>query len=241
MTTRISSAPPCMARRNALRVLAAAPLLGACAGPTVLSQVDLRPVPPEGLPSELPAPDLRVGDEWRYVVRAELTGLTTDHAWLRVSAADAGGYRLTVQSDAGPSETQYDRNLNLVVNQGVAFQPPYPRFMFPLAIGKTWSAETRSRVSPQPGTGTLVQSVKATVRGWERVTVPAGVFTALRIDAAVNWRNTDFASVWGNSAETFWYVASVRNAVLHHRVDYPHGGIQSNNVVTELQSFRVGG
>jgi len=241
MIHRRPSDPPSMARRSLLLVLAATPLLGACGGPTALSQVDPHPVSPEGLPGELPAPDLRVGDEWRYVVRAELTGLTTDHTWLRVSAVDPTGYRIVVQSDAGPSETQYDRDLNLVVNQGVAFQPPYPRFMFPLAIGKTWSVETRSRVSPEPGTGTLVQSVSATVRGWERITVPAGVFTALRIDAAVNWRNTDFASVWGNSAESFWYATNVRNAVLHHRVDFPHGGIQSNNVVTELQSFKVAG
>jgi hypothetical protein len=235
----IRYAPPFMTRRSLLRMLAATPLFGACGGPTVLGQIDPHPVSPEGLPGELPAPDLQVGDEWRYIVRAELTGLTTDHTWLRVSAAVASGYRIAVQSDAGPSETQYDRNLNHMVNQGVAFEPPYPRFMFPLTIGKTWTVETRSRVSPQPGTGTLVQSVSATVRRWERITVPAGVFTALRVDAAINWRNTDFASVWGNSAETFWYATNVRNAVLQHRVDYPHGGIQSNNVVTELQSFKA--
>jgi hypothetical protein len=82
--------------------------------------------------------------------------------------------------------------------------------------------------------------VSATVRGWERVTVPAGNFTALRIDLAIDWRDSDNAAAWGNSAESFWYAAEVRNAVFHHRVDFAQGRLESNNSVTELESFSVG-
>jgi hypothetical protein len=112
--------------------------------------------------------------------------------------------------------------------------------LFPLAIGKTWGGEVVSSEVPARRYATLRQRLKASVRGWERVTVPAGTFTALRIDIAVTWRDTDNAQVWGNSAETFWYAVEVRNMVLHHRVDYPYDGVQSSNVLDELESFRAG-
>lgn len=227
-------------RRNLLRVLAAAPLLGACRGPSPLQQADIRPVSPAGLPAELPAPILEAGVEWRYVVRNVLTGLATDHVRLRVAAVDADGYSIAGQSDeSGPFEARLDRNLNPIRNRNVAFAPPYPRYVFPLTIGKAWRTEVRTTVVGQPEQGTLFQSVSANIPGWERVTVPAGVFTALRIDLAIEWRVSVEATERGNSAESFWYSAQARNAVFHHRTDYAYGRVVTNDVVTELESFSL--
>jgi hypothetical protein len=198
-------------------------------------------VPPDGLPRELPAPALRVGDEWGYVMRDAMTGLASDRARMRVTAVDADGYGMTESSQAvGTFAVRYDRNLNPLRSRNVVFEPAYPRFAFPLAAGKTWRAEVRSSGVPAARYATLVQRVSATVRGWERVTVPAGNFTALRIDLAIDWRDSDNAAAWGNSAESFWYAAEVRNAVFHHRVDFAQGRLESNNSVTELESFSVG-
>jgi hypothetical protein len=119
-------------------------------------------------------------------------------------------------------------------------EPAFPRYSFPLGVGQVWSGEVISSEAPARRYATLRQRLKASVRGWERVTVAAGTFTALRIDIAINWNDTDNAQVWGNSAETVWYAVEVRNMVLHHRVDYPYDGIQSSNVLVELESFRVG-
>ncbi len=225
-------------RRNLLRILAATPLLGACRGPSPLQQADLRSVPPEGFPNELPAPALQVGAEWRYVMRSVLTGLATDHVRLRVSAVDANGYAIAGQSEqSGPFEARFDRNLNPIRNRNVAFAPPYPRYAFPLTIGKAWRTEVRTTVIGQPDQGTLFQNVSGNVPGWERVTVPAGMFTALRIDLAITWRVSVEASERGNSAESFWYSPQVRNAVFHHRTDYASGRVVTNDVVTELESF----
>jgi hypothetical protein len=208
----------------------------------VLRQAGLQPVSPDGLPRELPAPVLRPGHEWRYVAHDGLTGLVTERAHLRVNAADADGYGLTETLQAGPVyEVRYDRSLNLVRWRNRAFAPAYPRFAFPLALGKTWRVELRSSAVPSVRYGTLIEQVSGVVRGWERVTVPAGTFTALRIDLALDWRDTDEATVWGNSTDSFWYAAEARNAVLRHRVDFPHAGAQSNNIVTKLESFSVGG
>lgn len=233
-------ASPAATRRRLLRLFAAMPLLGACGGPSVLRQAGLQPVLPDGLPRELPAPALRVGDEWRYVMRDAMTGLTSDRAQIRVAAVDADGYGMTETSQAvGAFAARYDRNLNPLRSRNVVFDPAYPRFSFPLAIGKTWRAEVRSSRVPAERYGTLLQRVSASVRGWERVTVPAGTFTALRIDLAIDWRNSDDAQVWGNSSESFWYAPQVRNMVFHHRVDFAQGRMESNNSVTELESFSV--
>lgn len=228
-------------RRRALRLLAAAPLLGACGGPSVLRQAGLEPVPPDGLPRAVPAPALRVGDTWRYAMRDAMTGLTSDRAEIRVIAADAGGYSLAETSQSvGAFEARYDRSLNLLRSRNREFTPAYPRFAFPLEIGKTWRANVTSSAVPAVRYGTLSQQVSATVRGWERVTVPAGTFTALRVDLAIDWRDTDDATIWGNSSERFWFAAEVRNAVFHHRVDFAQGRLESNNSVTELVSFAAG-
>lgn len=232
---------PCATRRRLLRLLAATPFLGACGGPSVLRQAGLQPVPPDGLPAEVPAPVLGVGNEWRYVMRDAMTGLVTDRTQRRVTAAGPDGYTLAENSQAtGPFEARYDRNLNPIRWKNRAFAPAYPRYAFPLAIGKTWQADVRSSAVPAVRYGTLLERGSAVVRGWERVTVPAGTFTALRIDLAIDWRDTDEASLWGNSTDTFWYVPAVRDAVLRHRVDFSQGRMESNNSVTELESYSVG-
>jgi hypothetical protein len=174
-------------------------------------------------------------------MRDAMTGLVTDRAQVRIAAAGPDGYLAAENwQTAGPIEARYDRNLNTLRSRNVAFEPAYPRYSFPLAIGKTWRGDVRSSQVPAERYGTLLQHLSASVRGWERVTVPAGTFVALRIDIAIDWRNTDDAQVWGNSTESFWYVPQVRNMALHHRVDFAQGRLESNNAVIELESFRVG-
>lgn len=70
--------------------------------------------------------------------------------------------------------------------------------------------------------------------------MPTGLYTALRVDIAIDWQNPDNAQSRGSSKESFWYAAEVRNIVLHHRVDF-EDRVETNNSVTELESFRPGG
>ena len=232
--------PRAARRRRLIGFLAATPLLGACGGTTVLNQMGLQPVAPDGLPRDLAAPALQVGDEWQYARRSALTGLSIDQARVRVTAVGREGYAVAEDwRTAGPVAARFDRNLNPLRSGDWVYEPAYPRFSFPLAIGKAWNGEVVASEVPARRYARLRQRLKANVRGWERVTVAAGTFTALRIDLAINWNDTDNAQVWGSSAETVWYAAEVRNAVLQHRVDYPYDGIQSSNVLLELESFRA--
>jgi hypothetical protein len=92
-------------------------------------------------------------------------------------------------------------------------------------------------VSPQRY-GNFRQRVRASVRGWEKVIVPAGTFTALRIDISVDWNDVDVAELFGTTAETIWYVPQIRNMAFYHLVDF-QGRHEVNNAVLELESFRL--
>jgi hypothetical protein len=240
MTAAPFAPRPDRLRRNVLGLLALAPILSACGGPSVLRQAGLQPVSPAGLPASVPAPDIRIGDRWRYVVRAELTGLQVDSAQIRVVEIEPDGYSVVESWQMGGTiNARYDRNLNPLRSGTAVYTPAYPRYSFPLSIGKTWHGTTLARVQSPGGTGLVRQSLSATVTGWERVLVPAGSFTALRIDIGVDWQSPQNAGTRGSSKESFWYAPKVRNAVLHHRVDLENTFV-TNKSVTLLQAFTPG-
>ncbi len=219
--------------------MALGPLLSAC-GTSVLRQADLQPVPPEGRLNALPAPAIRVGDQWKFVIYAELSGRVVDQVRAEVTAAGPDGFTVAeTWQTAGSVNARYDRNLNPLRTGTVAYEPAYPRFSFPLTIGKTWRGQTLAKEQPQSLFGAVRQDVRASVHGWERVTVPAGIFTALRVDLAIDWQDPANAQSRGSSKESLWYAAEVRNIVLHHRVDF-EDRVETNNSVTELESFRSG-
>lgn len=240
MTRRLIELPPNRARRNILGFMALGPLLSACGGTSVLRQADLQPVPAAGRPNALSAPVIRVGDQWNFVMRSGLTGLVADRVRAEVTAVESDGYTVAeTWQTAGPVTARYDLDLNPLRSGNVVYEPAYPRFSFPLAIDKSWRGQTVAREQPRRLFGVLRQDLRANVHGWERATVPAGIFTALRVDISIDWQNPDNAQSRGSSMESFWYVADVRNIVLHHRIDFENR-VETNNSVTELESFRVG-
>jgi hypothetical protein len=240
MTRRPIASRPDGLRRSIIGCIALAPMLSACGGNSVLRQAGLEPVSPAGRPAAVPAPDVRVGDEWRYVVRAELTGLQVDGARIRVVGVDPDGFSVVESWQTGGTiDARYDRNLNPLRSGTAVYTPAYPRYAFPLSIGKTWRGTTLARVQSPGGNGSVRQTLSATVAGWERVLVPAGSFTALRIDIGVDWQSPEDAGTWGSSKETFWYAPEVRNAALHHRVDIEIRQV-TNDSVTLLEGFTPG-
>jgi hypothetical protein len=172
---------PDRVRRSLVGIIALTPILSACGGPSVLRQAGLQPVSPVGQPASVPAPDIRVGDEWRYVVRAELTGLAVDSARIRVVGIEPDGYSVVESwQEGGTINARYDRNLNPLRSGTAVYTPAYPRYAFPLSIGKTWRGATLARIQSPQGGGSVRQTLSAKVIAWERAIVPAGTFTAHR-------------------------------------------------------------
>lgn len=221
-------------------VTVAATLAG-CAQYSVLRDANIQPVSGVGMPAQVPAPTLRVGDQWSYTRRETMTGLVSSQAQGRVTGVTGEGYRLAEEwQSGGPVSALFDFELNPLRIGNVDFQPAFPRFSFPLAVGKTWQGEVVKREVPTRRYGTVRESVKGAVVGWERITVPAGTFTALRIDVTTVWQDLDASGVRGTSRETVWYVPEVRNVALLHRQDF-YGDVEiANDSVLELTAFSGG-
>ncbi len=206
----------------------------------MLRDAAIQPVPAAGMPAQVPAPTLRAGDEWSYTRRETMTGLVSNQVRGQVTGVTGEGYQVAEEwQSGGPTSARYDRELNPLRIGNVDFQPAFQRFSFPLAVGKTWQSEVVKRETPVQRYSTVRESVKGTVVGWERITVPAGTFTALRIDVTTVWHDVAAASVRGTSRETVWYVPEVRNVALLHRQDFYDDARLINDSVLELTSFSV--
>jgi hypothetical protein len=223
-----------LSRRGFLGCALAA--LAGCGGRSALSSADIQTVaPPEG---EVPPPSLHTGNWWEYIMRDQLTGLQSNRGRITVTGVTSAGYQIREEWQEGGVVTAfYDLDLNPVRTYDLAYQPALPRFSFPLTVGKSWQAQVVKRDVPPKEFGTLVQQVQGRVGGWDRITVPAGTFTAVRIDLTVVWRDTDAASMRGSSRETVWYVPAVRGVALSHREDfYAHVQV-INDGILELSRF----
>jgi hypothetical protein len=210
-------------------------LAGCAGGRSALRSANILPVSPAEMPDQVSAPTLRTGDWWAYIQRDQLTGLETNRGRFHVTRVTDAGYQIREEWQQGGVVTAfYNRDLNPVRTYNLSFTPAFPRFSFPLFIGKSWQADVvRSDVPPKQF-GTLRQQVNGSVGGWDRITVPAGTFTAVRIDLTIVWRDTDAASARGSSRETVWYVPTINAIALSRREDF-YGDFQViNDSILEL-------
>jgi len=186
-------------------------ILAACSAPLPQS-------PPAGVSAQVPAPQLRSGDEWTYNVRDGFTGLPRPAERHRVT--EASGDRVVVavsRPDASDEIQVFDTRWNWVKHpatnlQMFEYSPAYQAFAFPLTAGGTWQARS---TATDPATGQRFPVViQGTVLGWERVKVPAGEFDALKVKRVV-FLNYYVPNVRERSEiiETEWYVPSVKQAV----------------------------
>lgn len=192
-------------------VLIASVLVGACATP-------LPQTPPPGIPAQLSAPQVQVGDEWTYRVHDGFTGLDRGTRRYRVSEAGGNQIVIAVSRDGLADDVQvYDTQWNWMKRpatnlQSFDYSPAYAAFAFPLAAGKRW--QTRITATDPADGRRFPVSIQGAVLGWERVKVPAGEFDALKVRRYVffdYWEHT----VRGRSeiVEFEWYAPAVKQAV----------------------------
>lgn len=174
------------------------------------------------------APKVRAGDLWIYRENDDYTGIDRGVFRLEVTDVTAGEIRtrLTLPSGNVVAES-YDpqwawvavsnRNWDWLSRLGygattVEFRPAFDTTPFPLHVGRSWS---ESGVAINPATRTQVPiQVSSTARCWEHITVPAGEFTALRIERTGYVQDVD----WYKSQTTLrmvdWYVPAVNRVVM---------------------------
>lgn len=197
-------------RRRAVRGLLAAPAwaglaLGAgCASPNA--------VPPPAGADPLPVPQVRVGDRWRY----RLTNLYNDGPLGEVTAevtAVSPEIRLRIDPMTGgsPLEERYADPWTVIAetvyDAPMVFETPMPVVPPGARTGQSIASRTRYRsaLSSEP----LAWAQRLRVVGWERLTVPAGTFEALRIEKIADFRHPDVFRDRPERVDVLWYSPQV--------------------------------
>lgn len=215
------------------------------------------------------APKVVAGDSWTYQSTVEnRKGWQQTRNESTVIRASASGILVSnnqVGSTMPPTEQLFgadwsrERSVNghsTIVNQPLAF---------PLHIGKSWEVEyaednpTREHKSERRRT-----TYKVT--GWEDVSVPAGTFHALKIEAEGDWSavmaptvgavtgtRTDAQGTTavvqtsritpmiaaGRLYKAFWYVPEVKRCVKALEEYFDANNVRNQRFLDELMSFKV--
>jgi hypothetical protein len=163
-----------------------------------------------------PTPAIRppqIGQEWTYIKKDVFNGNTLGLINERISKVSPNIIiaRSTDDGEILPSEiqtswgmvatdTQWPRLLN--------FSPSLP--LWPLNLTTGWSKQfsTKYSVAGYPDSKLNWQEYMS-VQGWEKISVPAGTFIALRFQNLINYENSDPNKVNCIRKETVWFAPQI--------------------------------
>lgn len=224
---------------------------------------------PLPVPLRVDAPAVHADDSWRYKNTVELQGRfseTHDESSVVRTEGDALLLRTRqVDSTLQPVEvlvgSDWARFRSVDGREQVINRP----FAFPLTTGKTWRVDY-AEGNPTRQHASEHVTITYRVVGPERVTVAAGAFDAVKVEAigtwaaaiapALNGEITTRADAQGAAVtnridrqlpglttgrlyKAFWYVPAVRRAVKVVEEYYSATGVRSESRVAELESFHL--
>jgi hypothetical protein len=155
----------------------------------------------------------KIGQEWTYVKKDVFDGrvlaLITERVFnigttitINRSTADGGMLPSEIQSNWGfvLTDPQWPHLLS--------FKPALP--LWPLELNSDWSKQfnTKYSVGDYSDSG-LNWREYMSVQGWERITVPAGEFIALRFDTLINYESDDPNKIDCMRKETIWFAPEI--------------------------------
>ncbi len=178
----------------------------------------------------LPAPALRVGDRWRYVLINRYNGGRIGETSVEVVAVSPE-IRLRVDPGGGAAVTEerYADAWSVLVDgtydSRITFETPVP--VVPPGARTGLSIRSSTRYRSEVSNDLLAWNQQLTVRGWERVQVPAGSFTALRIERMIQFKHPDVFRFDPLRTDTLWYAPEVGRWVMREWTgNYMSGGPQ---------------
>jgi hypothetical protein len=197
------------------------------------------------LAQRLELPDWRVGDRWSYR-HATIPGDSSQPQSVRsrtetIVASSKAGFELSALEERGSRSTETTIRWTAdgsIVSQQVRgqpilrFQPPTQFVHWPAEPGQRWSTAF-DMVADDGRRLARVQS-SSTAISWESISVPAGTFRALRVEAEFTRSDTRRFS-----RLVFWFAAEVKRRVKTEERIYDDGRLVSTQVI-ELVSFTPG-
>jgi hypothetical protein len=136
---------------------------------------------------------------------------------LQVTFADARAIHTVVKKQDGrttDANWTADWNATVSVMTEAVIDPHTGLFRFPLRVGDTYRSQFEMAHPRGDSPARSKTEWIVTVAAWEDVTVPAGKFRALRLDAEGTYERVD-RFMKGNVRSTTWYVPEVKRWVKH--------------------------
>jgi hypothetical protein len=172
-------------------------------------------------------PNVKVGDEWQFMIYTVAPIQKPNVVWVITSVTPTGiagtwnGKPLTLTPD-----------LNVIESPTRKFSDRRV-LSFPLEIGKSWTYSTHIEFKDMGGAQR--QDAGVTVAAYEKVTVAAGQFDAFKIETKGKFGQEGAAGAGAREfTETTWYAPSARAVVKNVYRDPVIG-----EVVRELASFKL--
>lgn len=186
------------------------------------------------------APVINVGDNWTYQYTDVWKHLPGNLHRLEVTAVDEAGIQVDVKRSATGaviSHQRFSADMNPVDRGKMHFAPYYARFAFPLAPGKQWTVDATGE-NAAAGKRWRYQ-IKGRALGWEKVTVPAGEFDAIKVEVISYYHGEEVGSRGGSgqSKEMVWFAPTVNNFVKLEYQDTNWQGTIFNRDMWELTAF----
>jgi hypothetical protein len=219
-------------------------LLAGCAAPG-----------PAGSGAAVEAPTFRSGDRWVYRVHSGWANpLVFDETWTVTAAGPAGIDFSVVGQGPGVDERRTERwSAPGLVTQGALFDSETRRFdaplelyRFPLQAGQRWDQRVGNFNEFTNRAGIISRTVQ--VVGFEKVTVPAGTFDALRLQVFITLDDGEFWRWPTRCTYEVWYAPAVRGIVRERKragyvekSGFDTGISPAQNETIELLSFTPGG
>jgi hypothetical protein len=155
----------------------------------------------------------QIGQEWSYIKKDIFNGKTLGLITERISkigpsividrsSEDGGMLPSEIQTSWGmvATDTQWPRLLN--------FSPSLP--LWPPELSANWSKQFTTQYSVASYSGSRLNWQEyMSVQGWEKITVPAGEFVALRFQNLINYENSDPNKVDCIRKETVWFTPQI--------------------------------
>ncbi|SNX29422.1 hypothetical protein SAMN06295945_1799 [Polynucleobacter meluiroseus] len=155
----------------------------------------------------------QVGQEWSYLKKDVFNGQTLGLINERVTSL---GSPITIERTTAvggrlPTEIQTSWGMVATDTQWarvLQFNPALP--LWPLQLSNSWAQQfnTKYSVAGYPATQLNWQEYMS-VQGWEKITVPAGEFIALRYQSLINYESDDPNKVDCIHKETTWFVPQI--------------------------------
>jgi hypothetical protein len=188
--------------------------------------------------TQVVSPDVQVGNLWRYRKLDGFTNATLYEFTHRI--VEVNDREIVVQyqnNDSKNSSLQYyNHDWNILDSEGWKFDPYAPILKFPMSNGLAWN-QSFNATNNKSGV-TFSSFMNGRILALEKVTVPAGVFEAYRIERDIKRHTTDTNFNTSETHNITWYAPSVRKYIRVETTNSSNGRVRNKEII-ELDCYQL--